>query len=218
MKLCNGDCLEILKTFTDKSVDVSFTSPPYNRKRNDKYENYDDTIVDYYGFLCNFTNELLRITNKWVFVNIQTNYYNRSDVYKYIGNYADKIQNIIIWEKTNPMPASGNNITNAVEYFIVLGNNSLKSNTTYTKNHISTSVNSQMDKIHKAVMKQEVSDWFIEKFTNENDLVLDPFMGLGTTGISCKKMNRDFIGIELDKNYYDIAEKRINEFCYNDKK
>ena len=75
-----------------------------------------------------------------------------------------------------------------------------------------------MDKIHKAVMKQEVSDWFIEKFTNENDLVLDPFMGLGTTGISCKKMNRDFIGIELDKNYYDIAEKRINEFCYNDKK
>lgn len=218
MKLYNGDCLEILKTFTDKSVDVSFTSPPYNRKRNDKYENYDDTIVDYYGFLCNFTNELLRITKKWVFVNIQTNYYNRSDVYKYIGNYADKIQNIIIWEKTNPMPASGNNITNAVEYFIVLGNNSLKSNTTYTKNHISTSVNSQMDKIHKAVMKQEVSDWFIEKFTNENDLVLDPFMGLGTTGISCKKMNRDFIGIELDKNYYDIAEKRINEFCYNDKK
>ena len=37
MQLYNGDCLEILKTFTDKSVDVSFTSPPYNRKRNDKY-------------------------------------------------------------------------------------------------------------------------------------------------------------------------------------
>lgn len=218
MKLYNGDCLEILKTFTDKSVDVSFTSPPYNRKRNDKYENYDDTIVDYYGFLCDFTNELLRITKKWVFVNIQTNYYNRSDVYKYIGNYADKIQNMIVWEKTNPMPASGNNITNAVEYFIVLGDNSLKSNTTYTKNHISTSVNSQMDKIHKAVMKQEVSDWFIEKFTNENDIVLDPFMGLGTTGISCKKMNRDFIGIELDKSYYEMAEKRINDFCYDDKK
>lgn len=218
MQLYNGDCLEILKTFTDKSVDVSFTSPPYNRKRNDKYENYDDTIVDYYGFLCDFTNELLRITKKWTFVNIQTNYYNRSDVYKYIGHYADKIQNIIIWEKTNPMPASNKNITNAVEYFIVLGNNSLKSNTTYTKNHISSSVNSQMDKIHKAVMKQEICDWFIEKFTNENDLVLDPFMGLGTTGISCKKMNRDFIGIELDKSYYEMAEKRINEFCYNDKK
>ena len=218
MQLYNGDCLDILKTFTDKSVDVSFTSPPYNRKRNDKYENYNDTIENYFEFLCNFTDELLRITKKWTFVNIQTNYYNRSDVYKYIGHYSDKIQNIIIWEKTNPMPASNKNITNAVEYFIVLGDTSLKSNTTYTKNHISSSVNSQMDKIHKAVMKQEICDWFIEKFTNENDLVLDPFMGLGTTGISCKKMNRDFIGIELDKSYYEIAEKRINDFCYNDKK
>lgn len=218
MQLYNGDCLELLKTFTDKSVDVSFTSPPYNRKRNDKYENYDDTIENYFEFLCSFTDELLRITKKWTFVNIQTNYYNRSDVYKYIGNYSDKIQNIIIWEKTNPMPAANKNITNAVEYFIVLGDTSLKSNTTYTKNHISSSVNSQMDKIHKAVMKQEICDWFIEKFTNENDLVLDPFMGLGTTGISCKKMNRNFIGIELDKSYYEMAEKRINDFCYNDKK
>ena len=211
MKLYNGDCLEIMKEFADKSVDISFTSPPYNRKRNDKYENYDDTIEDYFGFLCNFTNELIRITKKWSFINIQTNYYNRSEIYKYIGEYADKIQNIIIWEKTNPMPACGNNITNAVEYFIVIGDKSLKSNTTYTKNHISSSVNSKMDKIHKAVMKQEVCDWFIDKFTNENDVILDPFMGLGTTGISCKKMNRDFIGIELNKEYFDIAEKRINE-------
>lgn len=211
IKLYNGDCLEIMKEFADKSVDISFTSPPYNRKRNDKYENYDDTIEDYFGFLCKFTDELLRITKKWSFINIQTNYYNRTEIYKYIGNYADKIQNIIIWEKTNPMPACGNNITNAVEYFIVMGDKSLKSNTTYTKNHISSSVNSKMDKTHKAVMKQEVCDWFIEKFTNENDLILDPFMGLGTTGISCKKMNRDFIGIELNKEYFNMAEKRINE-------
>lgn len=204
-----GDCLEIMKQIPDESVDISFTSPPYNRKRNDKYQNYDDTINDYYAFLCNFTNELFRTTKKYIFVNLQTNYYNRADIYKYIGKYADKIQNIIIWEKTNPMPASGNNITNAVEYFIVLGNNSLKSNTTYTKNHISTSVNSKMSKIHKAVMKQDVCDWFIEKFTKENDVVLDPFMGLGTTGISCKKMNRNFIGIELDEHYFDIAKNRI---------
>lgn len=131
-------------------------------------------------------------------------------MYKYIGKYADKIQNIIVWEKTNPLPASGNAITNAVEYFIVLGDAPLKSNTTYTKNHISTVVNSQMTKAHKAVMKQEVSDWFIEKFTKENDTILDPFMGLGTTGISCMKMNRKFIGIELDKSYFETAEKRIS--------
>ena len=198
-----------MKQIPDKSVDVSFTSPPYNRKRNDKYENYDDTIENYFEFLCNFTDKLLRITKKWTFVNIQTNYYNRLDVYKYIGYYADKIQNIIVWEKTNPMPASNKNITNAFEYFIVLGDTSLKSNTTYTKNHISSSVNSQMDKIHKAVMKQEICDWFIEKFTNVDDLVLDPFMGLGTTGVACKHLNRNFIGIELDEKYFQIAKDRI---------
>lgn len=43
----------------------------------------------------------------------------------------------------------------------------------------------------------------------ENDLVLDPFMGSGTTGIACKRLNRNFIGIELDKNYFDVAKERI---------
>lgn len=210
MKLYHGDCLEIMKQISDKSVDVAFTSPPYNRKRNDKYSNYSDTKDDYFGFIVDFTNELIRTTKKWCIINLQTNYYNRADVYKYIGHFADKIQNIIVWEKTNPLPASGRNITNAVEYFIVIGDTPLKSNTTYTKNHISTSVNSKMLKIHKAVMKQEVADWFIEKFTQKNDVVLDPFMGVGTTGMACRNLNRKFIGIELDEQYFKIAENRIN--------
>jgi len=46
--------------------------------------------------------------------------------------------------------------------------------------------------------------------TNKNDIVLDPFMGSGTTGVACKNLNRNFIGIELDKKYYKIAKKRIN--------
>ena len=60
-------------------------------------------------------------------------------------------------------------------------------------------------------MKQEISDWFIEKFTKENDIVLDPFCGLGTTAISCKKMNRQFIGFEIVKEYCKEAIKRIKE-------
>ena len=93
--------------------------------------------------------------------------------------------------------------------FLVIGDEPLKSNTTYTKNVISTSVNSSMPKEHKAVMKQEVSDWFIEKFTNEGNVILDPFMGIGTTAISCKKMNRKYIGFEMIKEYCEMAEKRI---------
>lgn len=211
MELYRDDCLSKLKDFADKSIDITFTSPPYNRKRNDKYTNYNDTIKNYYLFLVEATDLLLAKTKRHVIINLQTNYYNRQDVYKFIGHYYNKIQNVIIWEKSNPLPANGHNITNAFEYFFILGDTAIKSNTTYTKNHITTSINNSITKIHKAVMKQEVADWFIEKFTKENDVVLDCFMGLGTTGLSCIKYNRDFIGIELDEEYFNIAKERIEE-------
>lgn len=210
-KLYHGDCLEIMKDIPDKSVDIVFTSPPYNRKRNDKYTNYNDTKEDYYGFLLRAIEMLRQKAKRHVFLNIQTNYYNKQDVYRLIGTYADYIQPIFVWEKSNPLPAPGNNITNAFEYFVVIGDKSLKSKRTYTKNHLTTSVNSDTTtKIHKAVMKQDVSDWFIERFTNKGDIVLDCFMGLGTTGISCKKFGCDFIGIELNENYFNIAKERID--------
>lgn len=212
IKLYNGDCLEVMDMMISESkkTDYTLTSPPYNRKRNDKYTNYKDIRDDWFEFNCEIIDKLLVITNKHIFYNLQANYYNRQDVYKIIGKYHKEIKEIIIWEKSNPMPASGKSITNAVEYFIILGKESLKSNSTYTKNILTTSVNSKMPKIHKAVMKQDVSDYFIENFTQKKDIVFDPMMGLGTTGISCKNLNRDFIGIELDKEYFEIAKSRIN--------
>ena len=205
------DCFKLFSEMEDKCVDYSFTSPPYNRKRNDKYSFYDDTITDYFGFLCRFTDELLRVTKKHVFVNIQKNYYNKQDVFRYFGTYADKIQEVITWAKTNPMPASGFNITNTYEWIFVLGEKPLKSNTTYTKNFIETSVNPDTSKVHKAVMNRKVSDWFVEKFTKEGDVVFDPFFGLGTTGISCKENGRHYIGIEINEEYAKLAEKRLLE-------
>jgi len=211
MQLFNADCLEIMQNMPDNSVDYVLTSPPYNRKRNDKYKLYNDQIEDYFTFNKIIIDELLRISKKHIFYNIQTNFYNRDTVYKLIGYFNKDIREIIIWEKSNPMPAAGNSITNAVEYFIVLGEKSLKSNTTYTKNIITSSVNSKMPKNHKAVMKQEIADYFIEKFTKQKDIILDPFMGLGTTGISCIEQNREFVGIELIKEYYETATTRIKE-------
>lgn len=210
INLQNADCLKVMEETEQENIyDVAFTSPPYNRKRNDKYQMYDDTINDYYEFLCKFTNELLRLTKKYIIINVQKNYYNKKDVFKYIGTYSDKIADIVIWEKSNPLPASGNSITNAYEFFIIMAKEPLKANTTYIKNHITTSVNSDMPKEHKAVMKQEVSDWFIEHFTSVGDVVIDPFMGLGTTGISCIKYNRGFVGIEICEEYYKTARERL---------
>ena len=54
-------------------------------------------------------------------------------------------------------------------------------------------------------------EYLIKTYTNENELVLDFTMGSGTTGVACKNLNRDFIGIELDEDYFKIAKERINE-------
>ncbi len=187
-KIYNGNCFDLFQEMEDNTVDYVFTSPPYNRKRNDKYTFYNDQLTDYYGFLLNLIEESLRVAKNYVFLNIQTNYYNSADVYAIIGTYRHKIKQIIIWEKSNPMPASGHNITNSYEFFIVLGDKSLKSNFTYTKNIITTSVNSKMPKEHKAVMHPEVAEWFIKMFTKEEETVLDPCMGVATTAIACKKI------------------------------
>ncbi len=210
IKLINGDCLEEMKKL-DK-VDYILTSPPYNRKRNDKYNNYQDKKDDYFAFLVDSTEIMMRKA-EYVFFNIQQNMYNKADVFKLFGYHANYIINVISWTKSNPMPASGNNITNAHEYILILSyyHKSLKALKTYTKNHIHTNVYSSNPhkKIHRAVMNPEIPEYIIDRFIPERSSVLDPFMGVGTTGVLCKKHNIDFIGIELDKEYYDIAEKEL---------
>jgi site-specific DNA-methyltransferase (adenine-specific) len=206
-----GDCILGLKKLPDKSVDITFTSPPYNRLRDDKYSEYSDKIEDYLSFLKTFTDECLRVSRKLVIINIQKNFYNKKDVFKFIGEYSENIQEIVIWEKTNPMPAAGKSITNSYEFFIMMANNPIKANSTYTKNIIATSVNGDMVKDHKAIMKQDVSDWFIQTFTDEKDIILDCFMGLGTTAASSIKYGRKWIGFEISPKYNEMAIKRLSQ-------
>lgn len=209
-KFILGDSMSFLDNMNDNCIDVTFTSPPYNRKRNDTYDLYNDTIKDYFTFLCKLTNNLLRVTTGHVFINIQKNYYNKNEVFKYIGQYSEQIVEIITWGKTNPVPASGGSITNTYEWVIVLHKKKkpLKANTTYTKNLIVTNVNVSVDKKHRAVMRQDVCDWFFEKFMTKGDRVLDPFLGLGTTTISAEKYGLDCVGIEIVPEYLELAKER----------
>ena len=66
-------------------------------------------------------------------------------------------------------------------------------------------------RLHPATFPEGLVEFFVKSFTNEGATVLDPFMGSGTTGVACANLNRNFIGIELDSEYFKIAEKRINE-------
>lgn len=65
-------------------------------------------------------------------------------------------------------------------------------------------------KLHPTQKPVELLEWLVKTYSNENDIVLDNCMGSGTTGVACKNLNRNFIGIEKDENYFDIAKERIS--------
>jgi len=81
----------------------------------------------------------------------------------------------------------------------------------YPKELITISNADQRDRVHPTQKPLDLAEYLIRTYTDEGDLVLDNCMGSGTTGVACKNLNRNFIGIELDTEYFRIAEKRINE-------
>lgn len=211
--LYNESCFETFSRMDENAVDYVFTSPPYNRKRNDKYRFFDDRSMDYYGMLKTLVQESIRVAKKHVFINIMKNYYNAKDVYRLFGEFGNDIVEVFVWEKLNPLPASGKSITNSFEYIIAFGEDSIKSNSTYTKNHLSTPV-AIMPKEHKAVMHEDVAFFFINNFTKPGDTVYDPFMGTGTTALVCRRLERNWVGSEISKEYCDMTEKRLAESLF----
>lgn len=210
-----GDCIEYLKKQEGKIYDVVFTSPPYNRIRNDTYAKFDDINTDYYKMLCDLTENCLRLTKGNVIINIQSNLFNKIDVARWQGKFADKLKGCVIWIKTNPQPATNfrngvYSVTNAYENFYVFGENEQEF-TSYHKvyNYVSSSVNSEHFEGHGAVMKLEIAEWFIQNFTKKGDYVFDPFFGCGTTAVACIHNGRRWGGVELIPEYKQIAEKRI---------
>lgn len=225
LKAIHGDCLEEMRKMEDCSVDVVFTSPPYNdsghtesdreNKRHFKYE-VEENREDWFEWQTECIDEMLRVAKRQVLYNVQPILNNKTDVYKLIGKYADVIDNILIWYKPNAQPQHyPHRIANFYEMVLILKGkhfDKLYINSNGYTNVIVKNINSNKSysEIHRAVMSQEFADEIVREFTQDGDTVLDPFMGLGTTGISCIKYNRDFVGIELHKPYFEIAEERLH--------
>lgn len=210
-KIILGDSLEILKTIPSHIFDISFTSPPYNSIRHKKYDEFSDNNKDYLSFLCDFTDELIRVTKKYVIINIQCNYYNRQDVLEYIGKYNNKIKRIVIWNKQNPTPSSANRLTNAHEFFLILSDEEVMINSISMKDVITFPINTNKVYGHKAIMNKDIAKLFIKEFTQENDIVMDCFMGVGTTAVVCRELGRNYVGIEINPKYIEVANLRLKE-------
>lgn len=229
-----GDCLTLLKQLSNNEVDYVVTSPPYNTSGsigspdNIRYEDYTDDLNtnQYYDFLVKVIDELLRVTSKEVFFNIQYLTDNKSCVFRLIGKYHNNIKDIIIWHKRSSAPSIGRSrLTHNYEFFIVLSNNNTSRNydkdfglegkhTTCfiaeTNNPITNKESFNITE-HTAIMSLPVARHIITNFTDTNSLVLDPFMGTGTTAVVCKQLKRNYIGFDISDKYIKIANDRLSQ-------
>lgn len=230
IRLLKGDCIELLKTLPDKSVDLILTDPPYEYqnggggssslgsragKRNDDIEfisySFDmNTVFNEFIRVCKIPNMLIFCSNRQI-----------SKIMGWFENYDKNLSvTLLTWVKTNPIPTANNCYLSDLEFCIhVKGSGATINNDVpfdyKRKAYISKLVT--IDRFHPAQKPDELLKRYLMVHSNENDVVLDCFMGSGSTGVMCKKLNRNFIGIEITDKYFDIAQKRING-TYKDNK
>ena len=233
-EIFTGDCLELMKNIQDDMIDLIVTSPPYNNWRNKRtqakkegywkrtnidYEVFDDKMSDdaYFEWQLEFLNECYRVLKK-----TGTLVYNHKDQ---IFNFQVKtplewiLKSNLVYRQRVTWDRRGMQAYNPVRFYrteediYILGKcaKGFKWNSEYAKYLSIWQINPSPKTNHPAAFPIEIPKRAIESFTHKNDLVLDPFMGSGTTGIACKHLNRNFIGIELNPKYVEIAEKRIED-------
>lgn len=197
-----------MKQFDDKSIELCVTDIPYgevNRKSNG-LRNLDKHKADEVTFsLLDFLSELNRIIFGSIYIFCGTEQV--SEIRKTLIKYGFSTR-LIIWEKTNPSPMNGQHIWLSGVECCVYG----KRKGAVFNGHCNNTVlrfPCGRNKLHPTQKPLDLIKQLIEFSSNKCGLVLDPCMGSGTTGVACKELDRDFIGIELDKEYFDIAKNRI---------
>lgn len=218
--LKQGDCLELMKEIPDKSIDLVVTDPPY------KFENqgggfYAKNDSTHRQYLDNLKNIKCCEFNPYEFLNKlnpkMKSFYgyffcNKSLVEDYIKFARDnKYQfDILIMAKSNPIPAYNNHHLSDLEYIIMI-----RDKGTYFSKHKNINdyrkfyLTSCKKGVHPAEKPVELLERFIRVSSQENQVIFDPFMGSGSTGVACLNNNRNFIGYELDTTCFEIAKERI---------
>ena len=240
-KLIYNDIFKAIKKVEDKSIDMIFADPPYFLSSNgitcsggkmvsvNKGE-WDKTlsIKEKHKFNKKWIKECYRILKDNGTIWISGTLHNIYSIGMALEEEEFKIINNITWQKTNPPPnLACKTFTHSTET-ILWARKDLK-NIKYTFNYEimkKLNNNKQMKDVwttsltkpsekkqgkHPTQKPLEILDKIILASTNENDLVLDPFCGSSTTGISAVTLNRRYIGIDNEKEYLEISKKRFEE-------
>ena len=236
MKLYNNDCLKVLPTISDKSINFILTDPPYGTTQckwdsiipfKPMWKELKRVIKDN-GCIALFGTEPfsshLRLSNlsyfkyDWIWEKSHATGFLNSwkqplRKFELIHIFYNKkcFYNPQITDKTLKNIRPENNKTKQSESYsyhkLGKGFRKLPTNKAMPTNIIK--FNSQQKSVHPTQKPIDLLEYLIKTYTNKNDTILDFTMGSGSTGVACKNLNRNFIGIELDKNYFEIAKNRI---------
>ena len=218
IKLYCDDCLNIMKQIENESIDLIVTDPPYlikyktNRRKNKDHDFCSEILNDdNEQLIIDYIRECYRIlknnTAMYMFCNCD-----KVDFFKQeLENAGFKIKNMIIWVKNN-WTAGDLKAQFGKQYEIIfLVNKGRK----YFNGKRITDVwmfdrISGKKQLHQNQKPVDLLKQCILKHSDENDIIFDGFMGSGSTGVACIETNRKFIGVELDKKYFEIAKERID--------
>lgn len=224
--LINGDCIRVMQTLIEQkiTVDAIITDPPYNISKGNNFSTlknakrvgidfgYWDKNCDLISWLS-LANQLLKNGGNIIIFN---SFLNIGNIAKTLEAMNYSVKDLIRWIKPNPMPRNmSRRFVSDYELAIwcVKGNKRWTFNNdtnSYLRPEIKCPSPSGKEKYNHPTQKPIVlMEKLVKIFTNENDTILDPFMGSGSTGVASIKHNRNFIGIELDEKYFNISYERI---------
>ena len=204
MKLMHGDCLERMKEIESGSVDMVLTDPPYGTQTNQRGDSF--MVGEFSNVLPLALPEIYRtMASDGAFYSF-TSWKQMPEWLLRFQQYF-KLQNILVWDKEKHSgcysPSSWQFTWEGV-YFGLKGKRKIID---YQRDVLTSTQKGKRRAMEKPI---DVLESMIRASTKEGDTVLDPFMGSGTTGVACKNLNRRFIGIELDEQYFKIAQERIS--------
>ena len=225
-----ADCLEFMRDMPDNCVDLCITSPPYNTggkslgyhpkstTGDSFYDKHGDNMSEdeYFDFLCERIEESLRVC-RYSFWNIQMLSKNKTVFLKIIYYFRKHLKDVFIWRKQAVAQIQKGRIAKGFEFVLMFGqdNNMTFDATNFPSNgyvpNIMEWYKTESFPEHHATFPVQLPKYFIKNFVPESGTVLDPFFGVGTTGVAAVRMGRHFIGIEISRKYCDTAEKRIQD-------
>ena len=210
-----GDCLQLMKDIPDGSVDLVLTDPPYGINLTPQREEgkFKNTVVlndDNLHWLETCVCELYRISKNAICVFCG---WQKIDVFKQAFEKMFIVKNILVWDKD--WFGMGNNYRPNYELCLLCCKTNVVTKSKNKSNILKYRRVSPTKLLHSCEKPVALLEDLISELSNEDDIVFDPFMGSGSTGVACVNTGRRFIGFELDTKYFEIAKQRIDDAVFS---